>query len=492
MIVYLGTTSKKRNSTEQPTLTKTVNCILKEGTSLINPTLIFDRKAIGHTYNYVYIPDFGRYYFVGDPVYDNARIEYPCRCDVLASFKTEIGASSHYILRCASDSNGYIIDTMYPPSSENSNTTFKEFTAGSYSWALPPQTYCVGIAGLGGVTYYYMSAAYYKGFFDTIFDPTFADDYLNIWGTLNPNLKALIDPIQYITCVWGFPFAYSAATGDSASSVPVGPLSVTVYDANHVALTCKKLSSNLQFFVDVPIGAAATLPSNPCTIPKPDHPQKARGEYMHTSQYTVCSLLTPLGEYQLDASVIAQSTSTRLWVKFYAPTGDLHIQVIAYMGLDLVLDDSIKLLDIVGKAAVSVPVSQIVARGGYSGIFGTMSNIAGISGLASGSIVSTATNAILGGIGQIGSAAEAAIPKATITGSQGSAANNDRGFCVSYQYYLAVDDDNTNHGRPLCEVRQINTLSGYVLCQADEIETTATDSEAAEILNYLNSGFFYE
>ena len=484
MIVYLGTTSKKRNSTAQPTLTKTLNCILKEGTSLVNPTLIFDRKAVGHTYNYAYIPDFGRYYFVGDPVYDNARIEYPCRCDVLASFKTEIGASSHYILRCASDSNGYIIDRMYPPSAENSSS-FTQFTpSGANSWSLPPQTYVVGIAGLGGITYYYMSAAYFTQFFNTLFDPQFADDYLGVWGTLNPNLKALIDPVQYISCVWGYPFAYSATTGTAVTSIPVGPLTVT-------GINAKQMSSNLQFFVETPIGAGATA-VNPCTIPKPDHPQKARGEYMHSSAYTVCSLLTPLGEYQLDASVIAQSTSTRLWARFYAPTGDLHLQVYAYMGLDLVLDNAILLLDIVGKAAVSVPVSQIVARGGYSGIFGTMSNLAGLSALASGNIAGASTGVIMGGIGQIGSAAEAAIPKATITGSQGSAANNDRGFCVNYQYYLAVDDDNTNHGRPLCEVRQINTLSGYVLCQADEIETTATDSEAAEILNYLNTGFFYE
>ena len=485
MQVYLGTTNKKRNSTLRPTLTKQLNCILKEGTSLVNPTLIFDRKAVGHTYNYVYIPDFDRYYFVGDPVYDNARIEYPCRCDVLASFKTEIGSSSHYVLRSASESNGYIIDTMYPPSTENSSTSFVNFTpSGTYGWSKPPQCYCVGIAGLGGVSYYYMSPAYFTQFFNTLFDPQFADDYLGVWGTLNPNLKALIDPVQYISCVWGFPFSYSDTTGTAVTSIPVGPLTVT-------GLNAKQPSSNLQFFVETPIGAAATA-VNPCVIPKPNHPQKARGEYMHSSAYTICSLLTPFGEYQLDAAIIAQSTSTRLWARFYAPTGDLHIQVIAYMGNDLVLDDSIVLLDIVGKAGISVPVSQIVARGGYSGIFGTMSNLSGLAGIASGNLTGTAVNTIMGGIGQIGSAAEAAIPKATITGSQGSAANNDRGFCVTYQYYLAVDDDVTDHGRPLCEVRTLNTLSGYILCQAESVEISGTEQEANEVLGYLNSGFFYE
>ena len=56
--VILTNTTKKHNSTEVPTMSgsgvKTLSCMLKEGSSIINPVLIFERANVGHTYNYVY------------------------------------------------------------------------------------------------------------------------------------------------------------------------------------------------------------------------------------------------------------------------------------------------------------------------------------------------------------------------------------------------------------------------------------------------------
>ncbi len=117
MNVYLTNTTKKHNSTAVPTFAgSAIPCMLKEGSSIIDPVLIFERANVGHTYNYVSIPDFGRYYFVNDIVYDGARIYYHCSVDVLASFKSTIGASSAYVLRAAGASNGNIIDQYYPVS----------------------------------------------------------------------------------------------------------------------------------------------------------------------------------------------------------------------------------------------------------------------------------------------------------------------------------------------------------------------------------------
>ena len=89
MTVYLTNTTKKHNSTLIPPEGRRVPCMLKEGSSIINPMLIFDRANVDHQYNYVYIPDFGRRYFVDDIIYDGARIYYRCSVDVLASYKSE-------------------------------------------------------------------------------------------------------------------------------------------------------------------------------------------------------------------------------------------------------------------------------------------------------------------------------------------------------------------------------------------------------------------
>ena len=78
------------------------------------------------------------------------------------------------------------------------------------------------------------------------------------------------------------------------------------------------------------------------------------------------------------------------------------------------------------------------------------------------------------------------------TGSFISFFDGDYGLYLKYTYYDAVDDNNTENGRPLCEVRQLNTLSGYVLCQNADCIISGTHDEAEKINGYLNSGFFWE
>jgi hypothetical protein len=88
--------SKKKNSTKQPTgaaTTKTVR--LKEGTSLESPVFVLDGAV--HGYNYAQFG--GVYYFVDDVVIaKNAITELHCSRDLLATFKSEIQASTLYVL----------------------------------------------------------------------------------------------------------------------------------------------------------------------------------------------------------------------------------------------------------------------------------------------------------------------------------------------------------------------------------------------------------
>ena len=57
---------------------------------------------------------------------------------------------------------------------------------------------------------------------------------------------------------------------------------------------------------------------------------------------------------------------------------------------------------------------------------------------------------------------------------------------------MLVDEDNENRGRPLCKVRTINTLSGYILVTDADIEIAAMEAEQQEIRSYMEGGFFYE
>ena len=65
--VNMYTFSKYANSTEQPAGAGTsFDCVLKDTSGVINPTIALklDMSFNVSAYNYAYIPDFERYYFV--------------------------------------------------------------------------------------------------------------------------------------------------------------------------------------------------------------------------------------------------------------------------------------------------------------------------------------------------------------------------------------------------------------------------------------------
>ena len=63
---------------------------------------------------------------------------------------------------------------------------------------------------------------------------------------------------------------------------------------------------------------------------------------------------------------------------------------------------------------------------------------------------------------------------------------------LEYVWKYVTDDDNTDHGKPLCAVRQLSTLSGYQMILEPHIHTTGTASEDDQINAFLAGGYFYE
>ena len=63
---------------------------------------------------------------------------------------------------------------------------------------------------------------------------------------------------------------------------------------------------------------------------------------------------------------------------------------------------------------------------------------------------------------------------------------------LNHHWYTVVDENLEELGRPLYQVKRIDTLSGYVLCQGADIQISGTREEALAINNYMNTGFFYE
>ena len=110
--VYFGNASKKRNSTLQPSVSANYDCILKEATSLDHPTFILESSG---TFSYNYCKWDDRYYFVDDVISRRNNIwEVSCVMDVLATYKSEILASTQYVCYSSYNSSVWLPDTRIP------------------------------------------------------------------------------------------------------------------------------------------------------------------------------------------------------------------------------------------------------------------------------------------------------------------------------------------------------------------------------------------
>lgn len=107
--VSFGTFSKRRNSTKQPSgLSDTRNVKLKDLTSVDSPTFILT----GNDFTYNYADWEGRYYFITDiRSMHNNLIEVDCILDVLATYKSEILASTQYVCYSSLHGGAWLADT---------------------------------------------------------------------------------------------------------------------------------------------------------------------------------------------------------------------------------------------------------------------------------------------------------------------------------------------------------------------------------------------
>ena len=87
------------------------SCLLKDATSILRPTKEVSSSANLSGFNYMYISDFGRYYFIDDIVSThNNRWEISAHVDVLETYKTQILVNSAVVRRQQSQYNLYLDD----------------------------------------------------------------------------------------------------------------------------------------------------------------------------------------------------------------------------------------------------------------------------------------------------------------------------------------------------------------------------------------------
>lgn len=122
MQVSLFNFSKRDNSTKQPTAEQITSGVsftdltLKEITNIDKPVLKLAGASLNqYTYNYAYIHDWGRYYFINTANLRHEDIYHiDLELDDLATYKTQILNTSAYILYASTGFNRWIKDDRFP------------------------------------------------------------------------------------------------------------------------------------------------------------------------------------------------------------------------------------------------------------------------------------------------------------------------------------------------------------------------------------------
>lgn len=474
MNVNFYTFSKRRNSTKQPTGTGTIiDCKLKEGTSVKNPKLTISGDVFG--YNYAYIGDFGRYYFVSDVISEAKGITtYVLEEDSLASNKSAIGGTVARIAFASTLYDTEIIDnriavhtTKSVRGSVNSSAYNGFNTTGCYILTV----YNNALTGAS-----------------TGFAQSYVMDATNIakvkaWLGDSRVFKPLVDyflgnPLESIFgCIW-VPFPYSDAPGTSTDHVVIGNQSSALYVGEYGTINAKILTGTgiVSYTATLPIHLRYT-------------------DFRKCSPYTTAAVYLP-GIGLLDVNINDWVMESNIYISYSIEYATGNVSYIFFDSNARILQTS------TCNVASECPLGQVTGDGNkmVNAVSGSVMGV--IGGAAGGGMAGGPVGAIAGAAGGLlKSAADVVL---AFAGRGTSIAGGTGGRMASIFpeiRFIEVsvdteDPDNADYiaknGRPVAATHAISTHSGYVECEGASVSIGGESWERDQINSFLNGGFFYE
>ena len=476
--------SKRTNSTKVPAVADTyqeLDIVLKDNTSISDPVMLISYDV--HEYNYVYIPTFGRYYFISDIVSVENMWEVPATIDALASFKTEIGSTSAVIIY-AKDSTKNLVDTRIPVLNEvekdESYSSFHRAGQPSSTVVIISETgsgaAIVGITGKGSFGAYLLQ--------DSGKIPELLDGIDN-WSS------AITDTFDFVKQLF---YGGSAAENlKSALLIPIVLAATDVSTQTASALSlgnypCKDNNNNaiMGYQINKPVFRFVSEIDIPWIYT----------DWRRNSNYTSLSLFLPLiGMLNLPITDLLEDSKLSIEYAVNVTSGDISVKVSGYTSGVVITTAS-------GNCAM--PTAY-----GSTGINTGKLTTAAATGV--GAIATAATAAATGGMSlAIGAAAGAALAHAasqTLDALGGSGAGSaglgggsshalgqvPRLFITQKKIVTAQSDYNNIIGKPYYATANISSFSGYVQTDGFKFASNKAFSKEIDLINRLcDSGIYYE
>lgn len=438
---------KKVNSTKLPSgLTPvTVEVVLKQATNQLNPVFILTRNYSQH--NYVYVPDWGRYYYVNDVVYGNNDLcELHCSLDVLASFRSDILRYDGFIERTSHPS-------YFNPDIRDSALSVEdkvEYTAEAItdSPLASDVLYIVRIVGrgtTGGIGTFIMNRATFQRIFSALWGDI--DTGSALGNTLEFMQLYISNPAEYIVGVYTTPIGMSYyADFTSVEKVYLG--------GHETTLELDRLNGGVVTLREVTL--------NKPTIHYTDF-RRTDGAF---SQYNL--YIPTVGNVPLSPDII-----------------DCELKMT--ISADLVSGDLFFVLKADGSTVATYNSNC------YSSVAMGSLNMASSSFMGATQVM---TSAMTGNpIGVIEGIKTGFNSTPSVIGTQGGTG------CVSQasDFVLSVLQKSSGHfattvyGRPCCKFMNLNNLLGhYVKCGNASVSIAGFEADKTAVNSQLNNGIYLE
>lgn len=439
---------KKVNSTRQPSdFTPTsLNVVLKKSTNLINPVFILTIDCA--EYNYVFVPDWGRCYFVSDVVYGNDNLcELHCTFDSLATYRENILTYDAFVER-TSNPNYYNPDIN---DSALSVEDMVEYTAeASTACGIADDLiYIVRVMGrgsTGGIGSFVVNRFQLQNMFSALWGQI---DSGSVTDAIVEFLQLYIsNPAQYIVGVYSTPLGASVYADHVSDAV--------MYVGGHETnITQSKITSGS---ATVRTGLVLNKPS----IRYTDF-RRTDGAF---SQYSI--YIPTVGNCPLSPDIMDCTLTMDISADLYS--GDLFFALKA------------------DGAQVATYTSNCYSSVSLGVLNSAQSAFVGASQVMAGAMTANP-------VGVIEGIKTGFSPTPSIIGTQGGTGcipqHNE--IVISVLQKSSADSPSAVCGRPCCKMLGLrNLLGSYVKCGNPSIELAGTDRDKEEVNRLLSAGIYLE
>lgn len=340
---FWNTFGKERDSTTQPAADSpaksTLNCLLKDSTSILHPVLKIRVSGSPTTLNYAYIADFHRYYWVDDWTYGNDGCWYcSLSVDVLATYRGFILLDEEYISRTSNSTytDTTIPDNVYPTTVDiiEADQEFNSiFVSNAVDGCFVLGVIANGQQTFGAVTYYVMTQQALLLLIGQMMGSLDWTGY-STQDIATSVLECFFNPFQYIVSCKYFPIQYATIPGTAVETIQYG----------HWAF------SSIPAKVISPASCIVQSLNNSVTFPI--HPQRDTGFiWLEGAPYSNYRLFyPPYGTIQLDPKWFVDDPTLLLSFHLDLVSGNCLLQISNSVGTKMELNTNV---------AVDVPLAQM-------------------------------------------------------------------------------------------------------------------------------------